>query len=67
MWISRIRRKLGAAPGEQGRIKTFPGIGYLLDADADHVGPGSESAPAEAAETPDGAPSDAEGEGAIAW
>jgi two-component system KDP operon response regulator KdpE len=31
VWISRVRRKLGAAPGEPGRIKTLPGIGYLLD------------------------------------
>src|SRR4249919_44233 len=33
VWISRVRRKLGAAPGEAGRIKTFQGIGYLLDVD----------------------------------
>ena len=26
-----VRRKLGAQPGEPGRIKTFQGIGYLLD------------------------------------
>ena len=31
MWVSRVRRKLGAAPGEPGRIRTFQGIGYLLD------------------------------------
>jgi two-component system KDP operon response regulator KdpE len=31
VWISRVRRKLGAPPGEQGRIRTFQGIGYLLD------------------------------------
>ncbi|CAN5592891.1 response regulator transcription factor [soil metagenome] len=31
VWVSRIRRKLGAQPGEPGRIKTFQGIGYLLD------------------------------------
>ncbi len=31
VWISRVRRKLGAAPGEPGRIRTFQGIGYLLD------------------------------------
>ncbi|MGH2407028.1 MAG: response regulator transcription factor, partial [Candidatus Limnocylindrales bacterium] len=43
VWISRIRRKLGAAPGEQGRIKTFPGIGYLLDADANQAAPGRDS------------------------
>ena len=34
VWVSRVRRKLGAAPGEAGRIKTFQGIGYLLDVDA---------------------------------
>jgi DNA-binding winged helix-turn-helix (wHTH) protein len=28
-----VRRKLGAKPGEPGRIKTFQGIGYLLDAE----------------------------------
>ena len=31
VWVSRVRRKLGAKPGESGRIKTFQGIGYLLD------------------------------------
>ena len=31
VWVSRVRRKLGAEPGEPGRIKTFQGIGYLLD------------------------------------
>ena len=31
VWISRVRRKLGAEPGEPGRIKTLQGIGYLLD------------------------------------
>jgi two-component system KDP operon response regulator KdpE len=31
VWVSRVRRKLGAPPGEPGRIKTFQGIGYLLD------------------------------------
>jgi len=31
--VSRVRRKLGAAPGEPGRIRTFQGIGYLLDVD----------------------------------
>src|SRR5438034_207591 len=31
VWVSRLRRKLGAEPGEPGRIKTFQGIGYLLD------------------------------------
>ena len=33
VWVSRVRRKLGAAPGEPGRITTFQGIGYLLDVD----------------------------------
>jgi len=33
VWISRVRRKLGAEPGEPGRIRTFQGIGYLLDMD----------------------------------
>jgi two-component system KDP operon response regulator KdpE len=33
VWISRVRRKLGAPAGEPGRIKTFQGIGYLLDVD----------------------------------
>jgi len=31
VWVSHVRRKLGAEPGEQGRIRTFQGIGYLLD------------------------------------
>jgi two-component system, OmpR family, KDP operon response regulator KdpE len=34
VWVSRVRRKLGARPGEAGRIRTFQGIGYLLDVDA---------------------------------
>lgn len=33
VWVSRVRRKLGARPGEAGRIRTFQGIGYLLDVD----------------------------------
>jgi two-component system KDP operon response regulator KdpE len=33
VWISRVRRKLGSEPGDMGRIKTFQGIGYLLDAE----------------------------------
>ena len=31
VWISRVRRRLGAPPGEAGPIVTFAGIGYLLD------------------------------------
>jgi two-component system KDP operon response regulator KdpE len=33
VWISRVRRKLGAAPGEPGPITTFQGIGYVLNVD----------------------------------
>ena len=33
VWISRVRRKLGAAPGEPGPIVTFQGIGYVLYVD----------------------------------
>ncbi len=33
VWVSRIRRKLGAAPGEPGPITTFQGIGYVLNVD----------------------------------
>ena len=33
VWVSRVRRKLGAKPGEAGHIRTFQGIGYLLDAE----------------------------------
>lgn len=48
VWVSRVRRKLGAKPGEQGRIKTFQGIGYLLDVDGERTsGPrdGSQNPP----------------------
>jgi len=38
VWVSRVRRKLGAEPGEPGRIKTFQGIGYLLDAEPPSAG-----------------------------
>jgi two-component system, OmpR family, KDP operon response regulator KdpE len=46
VWVSRVRRKLGAKPGEPGRIKTFQGIGYLLDVepgqtDGHRDGPGA--------------------------
>ena len=43
VWVSRVRRKLGAPPGQPGRIRTFQGIGYLLDV---------EDTPAEASEAP---------------
>lgn len=51
VWVSRVRRKLGAEPGEPGRIKTLPGIGYLLD-----VEPATDEATSpEEAEQPDDA------------
>jgi two-component system KDP operon response regulator KdpE len=34
VWISRVRRKLGAEPGESGPIATFQGIGYVLTTDS---------------------------------
>lgn len=39
VWISRVRRRLGAAPGEPGPIVTFAGIGYLLDVEPPAVRP----------------------------
>jgi two-component system KDP operon response regulator KdpE len=46
VWISRVRRKLGAAPGEPGPIRTFQGIGYVLDTEGEltAVAPHSEEA-----------------------
>ena len=38
VWVSRVRRKLGSEPGEPGRIKTFQGIGYLLDVEGNAGG-----------------------------
>jgi two-component system, OmpR family, KDP operon response regulator KdpE len=31
IWVSRLRRKLGVRVGTSGPIRTFQGIGYLLD------------------------------------
>jgi DNA-binding response OmpR family regulator len=46
VWISRVRRKLGAKPGEPGRIRTFQGIGYLLDVEGEaSVAAGNAEAP----------------------
>ena len=46
VWVSRVRRKLGAEPGEPGRIRTFQGIGYLLDVEGlSDVGSGDASEP----------------------
>ena len=42
VWVSRVRRKLGARPGETGRIRTFQGIGYLLDVAGDLDGTAGE-------------------------
>ena len=53
VWISRVRRKLGAKPGEPGRIKTFQGIGYLLDVDAPAGEAPSEADPARSAASPE--------------
>jgi two-component system KDP operon response regulator KdpE len=46
VWVSRVRRKLGAKPGEPGRIKTFQGIGYLLEVDPDRPDDGPDGHPA---------------------
>jgi DNA-binding response OmpR family regulator len=61
VWVSRVRRKLGAEPGEPGRIKTFQGIGYLLDIEgtATDAPAGSARAPGRSG-APDGEHADAE-------
>jgi DNA-binding winged helix-turn-helix (wHTH) protein len=56
VWVSRVRRKLGAEPGQPGRIKTFQGIGYLLDVDTGTPGSSKESADGGAFSEPAGAP-----------
>ena len=48
VWISRVRRKLGAKPGEAGRIRTFQGVGYLLDVDGPTAQASGDSASGEA-------------------
>jgi DNA-binding response OmpR family regulator len=53
VWVSRVRRKLGAEPGEPGRIKTFQGIGYLLDIEGTATNAPAGSVPQESANTPD--------------
>jgi two-component system KDP operon response regulator KdpE len=52
VWISRVRRKLGAAPGDPGPITTFQGIGYVLNADEVPSLPSREPLPARPAPTP---------------
>ncbi|MBA2720176.1 MAG: response regulator transcription factor [Chloroflexi bacterium] len=54
VWISRVRRKLGAKPGEPGRIRTFQGIGYLLDVEGT-AGGGPEDTAEDLAEVGDDA------------
>ena len=34
VWVSRLRRKLEADPSQPVVIRTFQGIGYLLDVDS---------------------------------
>ncbi len=53
VWVSRVRRKLGAAPGEPGPITTFQGIGYVLNVDEARATSGSPVA------APDSRPDDA--------
>jgi len=53
VWVSRVRRKLGAEPGEPGRIKTFQGIGYLLDIEGTATDAPASAVPQESADTPD--------------
>jgi two-component system KDP operon response regulator KdpE len=50
VWVSRVRRKLGAEPGEPGRIKTFQGIGYLLDVEPPSTGDTNAAVESERAE-----------------
>ena len=52
VWVSRVRRKLGAEPGEPGRIKTFQGIGYLLDAEPPSAGESNADVEGERTEDP---------------
>jgi two-component system KDP operon response regulator KdpE len=57
VWVSRVRRKLGARPGEPGRIRTFQGIGYLLDLGE----AGDRDEPAGSEQSPDGTDGDTAG------
>ena len=58
VWVSRVRRKLGAAPGEPGPIKTFQGIGYVLDVESGLPGKGRGHAGGADAPKPGAAPED---------
>jgi two-component system, OmpR family, KDP operon response regulator KdpE len=59
VWVSRVRRKLGAEPGEPGRIKTFQGIGYLLDIE----GTSTDAPVGSVAQAPADAPDDGTADG----
>ncbi len=48
IWVSRLRRKLGVPVGSSGPVRTFQGIGYLLDT---RWTPESEAAAEEEGET----------------
>jgi two-component system KDP operon response regulator KdpE len=52
VWVSRVRRKLWAEPGDPGRIKTFQGIGYLLDVDPASAGETNAAVESERGEDP---------------
>ncbi len=52
VWVSRVRRKLGSEPGEPGRIKTFQGIGYLLDVEPATSGESNSAVASERVEDP---------------
>jgi two-component system, OmpR family, KDP operon response regulator KdpE len=45
VWVSRVRRKLGAGRGEQGPIITYQGIGYSLVPDPEPPGAEARTAP----------------------
>jgi two-component system KDP operon response regulator KdpE len=62
VWVSRVRRKLGAAPGEPGPIKTFQGIGYVLDVESaipNKARPPAEASDPAASTAPENAPAPA--------
>src|SRR5438552_10545016 len=52
VWVSRVRRKPGAAPGEAGPIKTFQGIGYVLDVEGNLGDSSTSHGSSSAASTP---------------
>src|SRR5450759_3450224 len=59
IWVSRLRRKLGAPVGSSGPIRAFQGIGYLLDSHwtpETEGGLGEEPDPVTGAATEPGAP-----------